>query len=750
MDKVREVKRGTSRFSPTRRPNKQSGRRLASALNSGGDDNVDLLERPKKEKVLSVVGKASSSNEDSEMGGGSEGEEEHCRAPPPASSAGGCKKLRLHRKPFDDCNAVDPAAVPRKLRSAMQQKRNRESISPPKPDAKKPHSMPNGIESRSKKYKQNLKQVGDSEQSPSQAGPITKDEEEVVETLYALATLMPNNKPIKGTTHQKSTESAECSIPVSKATKEPENAPRATTAEVTNISSNGGGSPGDLARDNPLRQSAIPEGSCILEGQKFDLGSDSSLVAQAIPPGQERTDKSNPEYIDIKLLCKASSLDVPSELRSEARVMQSKVDVAQACGRKTESMLWPAAAVSMKPEQHHPINENMDSGKRLACKEGALSLWPGLCTSGSCGGGIRSPLERPSSTKAPFWLDAATCLTRPDVSVNGVLTEKALPGIVDRRKSWKKCAAHVYISRLIRAYQNAEKSVRFPVLPDQLKVKEETRSGGVRNGLSGATTSSSNTYSYAAGKSLNEALNGIQPDKMLQQDQQQTSVATEILSSQKLNCDFLSLSAGYSGLESNSNNNKNKGKNTSNNNPIGNGLESPTQLRPPYLHSLVQPPLVPFSFPPNRYSNCSPYTDQLTAATAAQQVQLQIPQYLGNPFYGLQYPGHAGPAKQQMWAAHLAGIPGCHLSKWQNGIYDSTSQVSSHAVLSTSSPPLEVIGAKFPPSTQQQLFPVSSSLSSNMVRRQQHHPPGGYDQGGGGFRTNSSSQLQILCNAEQL
>nr|DAD27129.1 TPA_asm: hypothetical protein HUJ06_028597 [Nelumbo nucifera] len=76
----------------------------------------------------------------------------------------------------------------------------------------------------------------------------------------------------------------------------------------------------------------------------------------------------------------------------------------------------------------------------------------------------------------------------------------------------------MFISVVSSGHTRMQRKVsKFPVLPDQLKVKEETRSGGVRNDLSGATTSSSNTYSYAAGKSLNEALIGIQPDKMLQQ-----------------------------------------------------------------------------------------------------------------------------------------------------------------------------------------------------------------------------------------
>ncbi|GMP44742.1 hypothetical protein CsSME_00013536 [Camellia sinensis var. sinensis] len=100
------------------------------------------------------------------------------------------KRFRFPQKVFHECNTVDHASVPRKLRSAMK-KRNRESISPPFPDKKETNHGTNGVELPGIKKSRLNVQPEDPDGSPSR--PITKDEEEVVETLYALADMFPNN-----------------------------------------------------------------------------------------------------------------------------------------------------------------------------------------------------------------------------------------------------------------------------------------------------------------------------------------------------------------------------------------------------------------------------------------------------------------------------------------------------------------------------------------------------------------------------
>ncbi|CAL5357019.1 unnamed protein product [Camellia sinensis] len=181
MDKNRDMRRGGASRSSPANPQviKQSG------MNNNFEGTV-FSKKLKKERMrrLSVVGKVNSSNENGEMGcAGSEFEDEIC------NTTSISKRFRFPQKVFHECNTVDHASVPRKLRSAMK-KRNRESISPPFPDKKETNHGANGVELPGIK-KSRLNQPEDLDGSPSR--PITKDEEEVVETLYALADMFPNN-----------------------------------------------------------------------------------------------------------------------------------------------------------------------------------------------------------------------------------------------------------------------------------------------------------------------------------------------------------------------------------------------------------------------------------------------------------------------------------------------------------------------------------------------------------------------------
>eukprot|EP00262_Sarcandra_glabra_P012072 TRINITY_DN3028_c0_g2_i1.p1 TRINITY_DN3028_c0_g2~~TRINITY_DN3028_c0_g2_i1.p1 ORF type:complete len:379 (+),score=74.07 TRINITY_DN3028_c0_g2_i1:1-1137(+) len=377
-------------------------------------------------------------------------------------------------------------------------------------------------------------------------------------------------------------------------------------------------------------------------------------------------------------------------------------------------------------------------------EEGAQKLWPGLPI-GSCGG--LEHLTRSSSTKAAAGQASATGATEPCSIGNDVSMEKVPPVAVDKRRSWKRCASHVYITHLIRAYQSTEKNSRWPLPASQVsqsKLKEGTKSGitvandmtAMRNAPNDIIASSTN--GSVVERNSHEARIGILNDKRLLPDQQ-TSTASGMYAQQKQTCNFLSLSAG---CESN--------------NSGSNGLESSAQLHVPYLHSLVQHPIMPFSLPHPRFS--SPYPDQL-AAVATQQVQLQLPpQYLGNPYYGPHLGGHGAPTQQQqMWAAQLAHYRpgGLTVSKWQNGKPESSPSLipCGSAIIPPSPSSLEVVGgAKYSPNPQQQLFAVTSSSSSRGKRHHHHHhhPSSGYDDGGGGVCSEGSPHLQLLCNAQYM
>ncbi|CAL5435963.1 unnamed protein product [Camellia sinensis] len=156
----------------------------------------------KKERMrrLSVVGKVNSSNENGEMGcAGSEFEDEI------RNTTSISKRFRFPQKVFHECNTVDHASVPRKLRSDKKET-NHGTNGVELPGIKK--SRLNVVVISSSEFQimfynfpqfailcltpeLDLQQPEDLDGSPSR--PITKDEEEVVETLYALADMFPNN-----------------------------------------------------------------------------------------------------------------------------------------------------------------------------------------------------------------------------------------------------------------------------------------------------------------------------------------------------------------------------------------------------------------------------------------------------------------------------------------------------------------------------------------------------------------------------
>ncbi|XP_028078174.1 uncharacterized protein LOC114280055 isoform X1 [Camellia sinensis] len=168
MDKNRDMRRGGASRSSLANPQviKQSG------MNNNFEGTV-FSKKLKKERMrrLSVVGKVNSSNENGEMGcAGSEFEDEI------RNTTSISKRFRFPQNFFHECNTVDHASVPRKLRS----------------DKKETNHGTNGVELPGiKKSRLNVVQPEDLDGSPSR--PITKDEEEVVETLYALVDMFPNN-----------------------------------------------------------------------------------------------------------------------------------------------------------------------------------------------------------------------------------------------------------------------------------------------------------------------------------------------------------------------------------------------------------------------------------------------------------------------------------------------------------------------------------------------------------------------------
>ncbi|KAF5199837.1 hypothetical protein FRX31_010578 [Thalictrum thalictroides] len=710
-------------------------------------DKARHMKRQLNNKQSGNNNKINSSNnrDNTEMVCESEGEEEeelrrHSSRSKASSSNTITKKLKLHSKSFIDRNGVDHSKVPRKLRSAMC-KRNRESLSPPLSYIKKPHHTALGMEGprmngSSNKFKQNSKQEG--EEGRIISGTITKDEEEVVETLFSLARMSPEDKPAdskadRRTTEEKSSplqDTKECSQLPNKASQE-ESMPSqvvCSAADCTSQSSNLKGS----SEQNSWTGLTIMGRPIGYGNNKFELPLGSSaalagLVRTSLLPSRE----SNTDAIP---LADPSELGVSSEfchLIGPVQLPQHEVSLRK---QSIENGMCPVPNADGKEESKQPALGYKGSDALLACREGTPYLWPGMSRGQSCAGDVHGPSRWSPSTKVPAWLDSAPPSTRNGSIESTVFTEKVKPVIVDRSYSRKRCATHMYICHLIQAYQSSEKKPKWPVHSAQLNLNERTSFSvtatndliGRRtdldkvlslestNVLNGYTSTGSTNHSVL-GKGPNELQTGNSQERRLQRDHQLSITPSGAYSAEKKNCEFLSLSAGGGGL-------KHVATTACDSHQQRIGSMPSPQIQAPYLYPVQHYPLMPFSL----------------AHARPASPQSQLPQYMTNSYYYPAHPGHVGCTKQQLeqqqrqmvWAAQLASqyAPGGNLSA---SLIPCTQP-------SFSSSPLELPNAK---GSQQH----QSSFSSSLTGKREHHPLSGV-----GLQSDVSPQLQLVCGAENI
>ncbi|XP_068646634.1 uncharacterized protein [Aristolochia californica] len=721
MEKAREIRRNGTRFPPGKRlPKASSGHKLMSALN-GGD--VDFCERPKREKIRasSLLGRATSSNEDNGMGGGSEGEEE--LRPPPSS-----RRIKFNGKAFDECNAVDPASVPRKLRSAMS-KRNRESVSPPLPDAKKHHTS-NGADwsviNGARKSKQIL--TGSMDKSPKRvpSSSITKDEEEVVEALYALACISACDKPSKSKGDRKSTMAKPAPLPVISASSLPPqegslNFRVASKEEIEEIEK-------------------LPDLTGVTVASNLASSRDESLD-NTVKVESETEPTPTPTATAT-----ASLVEQPNALEPE------KLNLGRSHGAQNDVetiSLLPKNECKENPKVNECVNflnpmgvsSNSCSGNRLCnplpAEDPAINKTSNNGTWAAISASTNQSEAKPAKNSA-LWPDSANYASRAVSSGNDVLMAKLPQALADKRPSWKRCATHVYISRLIHGYQGSEKKNKW-ALP--LSTNESKPNDGAKQVVSASITElpslktgtydivSSGTDVLAVEKNLQDGR--VRQDNRLLQDQQ-ASATSSSYGLHKQRCDFLSLLPGS-----------------------GSGLEPSAASQVSYLQSLIQHqphhPAMPSSLPHTRYS--SPYSDQIAAAAAKAQ---QLPQHLPNNPYSPHLVRSSTVSKQQqqqqqqnqLWAAQLAqyrssNIASPDLSRWPNGRQESSPVIPP---TTTSSSMMDALGGiKYLTTNQQQFF---ANMPPSRAARPLH--TGSYEDGGVGFRSDVPPHLQLLCNAQHI
>ncbi|XP_026433176.1 uncharacterized protein LOC113330579 isoform X2 [Papaver somniferum] len=749
MDKPKK----TNRFFSTPSSNKKQQHLLKhSGSKDGGDVEVVMERSKKKEKVKGLSSIGSAAKENSQMGGGGgsdDGEEELLLR----TSATAAKRFKVHSKPLNDCNAIDRAVVPRKIRSAMT-KRNRESLSPPLPEAKKRHRTPNGTHqphlSSTQKAKQKMLFQKQGVPGQRESIPITKDEEEVAETLFALARMIPD-KPVNYQVDRKSTEakpppvqqSNEVPMLASEASKDDSaKSPKEDIiVEATNVPSSIEGSGSDAVTVNFLPDTSMMHRPSIFRKPEFML--DRGIIGPLSDSRISQLQKN--EHTDLTSLSVASTSGVLINPCNTKRRIQGTQHKASICEPKTE--LWPVGAI-LKKQEEHSMKENNDGDKRVAsCMEGtpALSLIEGNNHNGSgmglsLAGSHDRELAWSSKSKVPSWLNSAK---KPDLAGDGVLKEKANSDTVGKTQPWKKCATHVHISRLIRVHQASEERSMLPPITNQVLPN------GTKHGAS-APSSLNGLISLSDKNRLNRFMS---IDGCLNDGDARTNMneVRNRIHQDKQNRDFLSLSTGGGGS---------LGSAASFNtvNQRTNKLDSSVQFHVPYLHPVVQNlSHVPFNV---HGRSSSLYPDHLTVR-ATQQLKSE---QMESPFYSPQHAVHADSAnhhhhqqqqqqqQQQMWAAHyMSGrnSTASYSSNWQHGKQDSPiyipGECSQPPAHSSSSLRHEGFSAKFPSNMQlhqqqqqQQLFFLSSSSASSSrgkMHHQHHHPhhlAGGYDGSGGG------------------
>ncbi|OIS96920.1 PREDICTED: uncharacterized protein LOC109234282 isoform X2 [Nicotiana attenuata] len=594
------------------------------------------------------------------------------------SSAAVRKRFRFPKKFFDECNGVDHASVPRKLRSAIK-KRSRQSITPPLPVSKKLNYMLDGAETLRKdvnKSKLKLTRRGSNGCVTELEGPITKDEEEVAETLYALAGMIPDT----------------------------------VTSSASKLNS-------QLSEMKSALKEA--EASMIANGvvkEEQEIRTTSSQF-------NDEVSKQFPEV--------AVSAGEAAKLKSSEDASQCDTSIST---EQLEISLQPIVACGFQANQLNMLKEKRNNGSLLR---------PGLSAGGSsCSDKLGFSKQYPIA-KFPAWFGSTGADAQAQNAEFSLPTVKDSQVPLDLRKSFKRCAAHVYISRLIKVLQTSAREDIVSSHPPQLSSHDGSKQGTrlIQNSLTGKVNemhgidSTGSVACTTTEKNQTEVRNAILLHQRLLQEQQQASTSSGVNSLVKQNIDFLSLSAGSYVM---------KGANGAN--IAGHNLEAPlTSQNHPAMHFLL---------PQNGYSSTS---FRFHPATASAQ-QVLLPPYLGGastrPSFAADMTLQSQTLQQnELRNAHFTdqykfGVSTSQMRDWQNAGRQMPIFGPSQAQFAASSSSMEPLSSKLAPVflNEQELMSISSSRATSRNRGPYYLFPSGYEGNGHGLYPNKVPSLQLLCN----
>ncbi|XP_027091571.2 uncharacterized protein [Coffea arabica] len=645
-----------------------------------------------------------------------------------------------------DCTTVCNFSVPRKLRSAMK-KRSRESVSPPLPVCKKLTRVAGGVELLTKdgstKYKLKMKQslahgcVADGTQ-----GPVTKDEEEVAEALYALAGVFSNTvKTDKagsavqelGINSSNLTKAESLLTPIDDmAVGKVEEEVKAVSYgdEAPNHSSNPEHSAGESIILHWQNGTSQPD---ILVGKQTTIEVGSDIPEVNLPLTTFESDKQQ----TIQKTCDSVVSEDWSEL-SKTRSKLPNLNKSLASVKCPTTVLAPIAAACGQAEVQHTIKETRNNGS---------SLRPDLPSITSCDTQeLGIPLQ-PHIANHPAWFESTSCSAQSPKLSSSVLAKKDAQVSIHSKNPWKRCIAHVYISRFIKVLQITERKNRSIMLSSELRTNEAPKQvaripvanlNEGKNGMTGVVSSDSFRRA-ATEKYATEVRNAVHLHKRLIQDQQQAPY--EVYNAQKQSLDCLSLLPGSGQLEISNGINR-----------AGNGREISTQLPFPGLLSQNQPS-IPFPVPQNCYS--SPSFSSHPSVAMGQK--FQVPPNVGSTSYGATLMDATLSSirqleEQQQKRASLL------MTRYKSGVAPPVipnkqtegpdiPPVFQHVqtLFSPSLSSVEVLGARYAPVLQRQLLSATSLLPSSTVKEQYHHLPSVHEANVGGVRSDNVP-LRIICN----
>ncbi|KAL8514697.1 hypothetical protein ACS0TY_013690 [Phlomoides rotata] len=281
-----------------------------------------------------------------------------------------------------------------------------------------------------------------------------------------------------------------------------------------------------------------------------------------------------------------------------------------------------------------------------------------------------------SCSRFPAWFESTILSSQPRVTENSIT-----PVSVESKNSWKRCTAHVYISRLIKVLQISQRKESLPEKPTQLL----TACGGAELQLCGNQIAGRNSGASSSGiqKDSSETQNDILVHKRPIQDQQQLQQATETsaLCSFKQGYDFLCLGAGER------------------------GDEARIQYHAPYMQSQDHSAML-FPLPQNGHF----YTQNsaLPSQQQQQQQQQQVPQY-----HHTSFTARTGQEQQLLQTNYINRSGG-------------RGESSSASVLNYAHALFPHLNAALAAKYQHQLLPLNNMLPLGL-KRQQYHLPLGFE-----------------------